>query len=285
MARKETKDKKENNIHAKHRQRLRNMLYNNDLDNISKHVILEYLLTLCITRKDTNPISHRLISEFGTIKNVLNSDYSNLNQIIGIGDVSAKTLKILGKITNYLKTEKETNEKKSLAKPEDLVFHFNEMLQGEESEIMLLALLDPKLREIKTIQIGTGNVNSVSVDVKKIMEHVLANKSTSMVAIAHNHPKGVAEASGEDISATHKIFEALSTVNVGILDHIIIAENGYLSFHASGYLDQIRSVNSSRETQMSNKILNLAINKSTQNFVKPLPNQNVLEYPNGRIDA
>ena len=256
-----------------------------DLENLSKHVILEYILTLCIPVKDTNPISHRLISEFGSIKNVLNASLENLKEINGIGERSATTLQILNKITNYLKTEKVSNEKKSLAKPEDLVNHFNDMLQGEESEIMLLALLDPKLREIKTIQIGQGNVNSVSVDIKKIMEHVIANKSTSMVAIAHNHPKGDALPSSDDISATHKIYEALSSVGIGILDHIIIAEDGYLSFHASGHLEQIRSINVSKETQMSNKLINFVNNKSTQTFVKPLPENKVLDYPNNRIDA
>ena len=285
MTTKEKTSKKEKNIHANHRKRLRKLMLTSDLENLSKHVILEYLLTLCIPLKDTNPISHRLISEFGSIKNVLTATPENLKEINGIGERSAETLQILNKITNYLKTEKVSNEKKSLAKPEDLVNHFSEMLQGEESEIMLLALLDPKLREIKTIQIGQGNTNSVSVDVKKIMEHVLANKSTSMVAIAHNHPKGDALPSSEDIAATHKILEALSSVGIGILDHIIIAENGYLSFYASGYMDEIRSVNISKETQMSNKLLNFVNNKSVQTFVKPLPKQNVLDYPTNRIDA
>jgi len=83
-----TKDKissENKNIHAKHRERLRKLVFTTNFENLSVYQILEYILTLSLPRIDVNPVAHDLLDEFGTIQNVMNADVESLMQIKQIG--------------------------------------------------------------------------------------------------------------------------------------------------------------------------------------------------------
>ena len=56
------------------------------------------------------------------------------------------------------------------------------------------------------------------------------------VVLAHNHPSGVALPSREDISTTRYIRDALRTMNIQLVDHIVVADEDYVSMAASGML-------------------------------------------------
>ncbi len=95
------------NIHKGHRQRLmRGLLDGNKLTEIQ---MLELILFFCIPRVDTNEISHRLLSHFGGIFEVLRADKAELREIEGIGKTSAEKLRTIGSLIDYyasVKTER-----------------------------------------------------------------------------------------------------------------------------------------------------------------------------------
>lgn len=127
--------KTKENIHSKHRQRLRHIIYNSNFDNLTEVQILEYVLTLSIPRKDTNPIAHRLLDEFKTIANVFEADYSSLINIEGIGSETAKHIKALSKLFYYYRTSSTTKTVKPvLTTPKDFVDHFTPFLESKTVE-------------------------------------------------------------------------------------------------------------------------------------------------------
>ena len=65
-------------MHTNHRERMRQRVLKEGLENFQEHEILEYLLYPFIPRKDTNPIAHELIARFGSLAGVLESDYNAL---------------------------------------------------------------------------------------------------------------------------------------------------------------------------------------------------------------
>ena len=73
-----------------------------------------------------------------------------------------------------------------------------------------------------------GNIDIVGVSIRTILEKVLKSEATAVV-VAHNHPGGVAQPSGEDVELTKRIKVALDTISVNLVDHIIIADNDYVS--------------------------------------------------------
>ena len=84
-------------------------------------------------------------------------------------------------------------------------------------------------------KLGEGNPFSVALDLRKIIENALRSNAV-LVALAHNHPSGVAFPSHADKIATQQIRDALSAVNVALIDHIVVANDDYISFRNDGLL-------------------------------------------------
>ena len=272
-------EKSKSQIHANHRKRLQNLIFSADLKSLSEIQILEYILTFCIPRKDTNPLAHSLLDEFGTIDDVLEADYDRLVSIKGIGPVAAKTLKSICKIFHYNLEQTKTKKTQLLSTPAQIIDFFKAFLNKKTNEHFYMASLTAKSELIKIDKIAEGTVNKIALDIRKISELAIKNNA-SLVVIAHNHPAGNSQPSGEDISATAKIFSALSVLGVGLVDHIIISEDSYFSFYSSGLLSHIMEAEISKESKLSNKIFSLVVDRSTYTIEKQQKDENIFNFPN-----
>jgi len=83
-----------------------------------------------------------------------------------------------------------------------------------------------------------GTINEAPVYPRIIVETALRHKANSII-LAHNHPGGSLKASNADIDATRKICQALKTISINVVDHIIVAGDRYLSFAEQGLLDSL----------------------------------------------
>ena len=78
-------------------------------------------------------------------------------------------------------------------------------------------------------------MSSANLNIRRVVELALLT-SASAVVLAHNHPSGVALPSEEDQIATQQVREALATIGVVMVDHIIVADNDFVSMADSGLL-------------------------------------------------
>ena len=76
-------------------------------------------------------------------------------------------------------------------------------------------------------------MNSASVPIRRIVEMALSMNATSVV-LAHNHPSGLALPSGEDVQTTRRLAVALDAVDITLADHIVVADDDYVSMAQSG---------------------------------------------------
>ena len=83
-------------------------------------------------------------------------------------------------------------------------------------------------------EIGEGSVNSAGVPIRRIVETALAANATSVV-LAHNHPSGLALPSDADIQTTRRVATALDAVEIGLIDHIVVADDDFVSMSQSGF--------------------------------------------------
>ena len=81
---------------------------------------------------------------------------------------------------------------------------------------------------------GEGSVNSAGLSVRRIVETALGANATSVV-LAHNHPSGMALPSAEDIQTNRRVAAALNTVEILLADHIVVADDDFVSMVQSGY--------------------------------------------------
>jgi len=103
----------------------------------------------------------------------------------------------------------------------------------KDKERFTCAFLDNSNHIISTQTMTTGTVNQAAVYPREIAKLALLHDCGSVI-LAHNHPGGTLKASPEDIVVTKKIGDALATLNINILDHIIVADDKYMSFAQKG---------------------------------------------------
>lgn len=80
-----------------------------------------------------------------------------------------------------------------------------------------------------------GDIDQAVVYPRKIVKNALLLNATRLI-LAHNHPSGNEKPSEHDIEITKKIKSALETIDIELLDHIVIADRGYYSFREHGLI-------------------------------------------------
>ena len=99
----------------------------------------------------------------------------------------------------------------------------------------MVLLLDSKNRVKKEETVFIGTLNSSSIHPREIFK-IAIRESANAIIVAHNHPAGTLMTSEENIMVTKAIKEALKTVEIKLLDHIIIGGSGYFSFNEKDLL-------------------------------------------------
>ena len=106
-------------------------------------------------------------------------------------------------------------------------------MQDLDVEEFWVLLLNQHYRLIKKVRISHGGITETAVDIRIIMkEAVLAN--TTILAVCHNHPSGNLKPSRQDDELTKSIKRACELMYIHFLDHVIITDGQYYSYHESG---------------------------------------------------
>jgi len=219
-------------IHDGHRQRLKQRFREEGLDSFSDVQVLELLLFYCIPRKDTNPIAHELLNRFGSLSQVLEATVEELEKVPGISENSASFLRLITEVGRYYLVDRGTRVS-ILPTLEDCARYLVPFFFGRRNETVFLLCLDAKCKVLCCREVGEGSVNSANISTRKIVETALGVNATSVV-LAHNHPSGIAVPSGDDVLTTRRIAAALASVDICLIDHIVVADDDYVSLAQSG---------------------------------------------------
>ncbi len=126
-------------------------------------------------------------------------------------------------------------EKKKITCSKDAYDILTPFLTDLYSEEFRILLLDRANKVIANLPIGQGGFSGTVADPKKIFKEALAHNSSGII-LAHNHPSGNRKPSDADISLTKKLKRAGDDLEIHILDHIIVTNDGYYSFADEGSL-------------------------------------------------
>ena len=107
-----------------------------------------------------------------------------------------------------------------------------ELLAGEKKELLYQVCLDGKGKLLSCRCISKGSVGASPVYVRQVVENALYAGASGII-LAHNHPSGVALPSAEDRMVTHQVMEALEPLGIRLIDHIVVADNDFVSMAES----------------------------------------------------
>ncbi len=209
------------NLHAGHRERLRDKYIRSAGNGMEDHEILELLLFYSIPVRNTNDTAHLLLERFGSIRGVFDADIKELAKVDNLGEKSALLIKTVAScISRYNLCSTDTR------RPFSTFAQISEYLQnlyaGEANETAYLMLFNNSMRLLGTERIGSGSVNDLPVNMRAIVQAVY-NYNASYVILAHNHPAGIAIPSGSDIEMTYRLHRALECMGINFIDHFIVA--------------------------------------------------------------
>lgn len=217
----------ENGIHDGHRVRMKEQFLKNGIDSFEPHQVLEMLLFYSIARKDTNPLAHRLLDHFGSLTGVLNADYRQLLQVKGVSEHTASLLvfcrQLVGRYYRDL-----VDDSTIFNNVQEIGRYLQAQFLGEKEEKLRIMCLNNRGKLLHCSVISEGTVTATGVNLRLMVETVLRYPTTAVV-VAHNHPGGFAIPSPQDCDSTVQIRRALEMVDVQLVDHLIFAEDDYVS--------------------------------------------------------
>lgn len=227
------------NPHEGHRARMRCKFDRDpEMETIEDHEALEFHLSLIIPRKDTNELAHELIAKFGSLDAVMSASPAELVKVKNM-TVSASYMLAseFAMVRKAMRAGSVTSRNKRLHRPEECISYMHSYFIGRKTECFCIALLDVNFRLIRAFFAPGDSGAEINIDSSDIVLKATRD-GASYVCIAHNHPSGNVTPSFDDIEMTRKLFEALSSVGVKLLDHVIFYEYDVFSFHNNGILQK-----------------------------------------------
>lgn len=180
-------------------------------------------------------LAKRILSSVDNKLNELGKlDVKALTKFKGIGEAKAITVAAAMELGRRRKAE-EVVEKPKITSSQMAYQLIADVLDDLPHEEFWVLLLNRANRLIEKHNISKGGVSGTIADAKLIFKPAI-EKLASSIIICHNHPSGNLKASQADLKLTQKIVEAGKTLDIAVLDHLIVGNQAYLSLADEGLM-------------------------------------------------
>ena len=222
------------NIHAGHRERLLQTVFDGDFNTLSKIQQVEVMLFYIFPRGDVNPLAHRLLDYFGSFSAILEADVQDMMNVKGMGRMSAIKIKNLLPIFQRFK-ESRVENRVSMVTVKDLIEVFDDLLGTSQVEETVIVSLDRASVCNGVRRIARGDDRSVGMELKKIYNFIDTYKSYA-IYIGHNHPRGTSSASQKDLETFQYLRDAVRNYGCMLKDSLIVSDYGVYSLDKNDFL-------------------------------------------------
>jgi DNA repair protein RadC len=201
---------------------------------LADYEVLEYLLFAGVRQGDTKPVAKALLDRFGSLANVLNADAKALQQVSGMGEVSAAAL-ISVAVAARRMARSEVKDKPVLSSWQALLDYLAIDMAHLKNERVRVLYLDTRNRLIDDHLASEGSVDEAAIHPRVVIQRAM-DLGASALILVHNHPSGNPEPSRADIQITQRIAEAGRHLSITVHDHVIIGSEGHVSLKAKGLI-------------------------------------------------
>ncbi len=201
-------------------------------DALTDTELLELLLRFA--GKDAKQRAARLLEQFPNVAAILEAGQEELATVPELDEDCILLLRLVPELhrryfLSRCQTELRLNDSAAIGK------YLLPYFYGVKDEVVYLLSLDAAGKVLNCRMLGHGSVNSANVPARRMVQEALTCNASAVV-LAHNHPSGIAIPSREDIQLTHRLKEAFDVLDIMLIDHIVVADDDYVSLRDSGYL-------------------------------------------------
>ncbi len=214
-------------------ERPRERLLDQGANALSDAELLAIFLRTGVKGKSALDLARELLTSFGSLRQLLCADLETFCQAKGLG--VAKFTQLQACLEMSRRFLRESLEREGpLTNPEDAKQFLLMRMRDYKKEVFSCLFLDTKNRVIKFEELFKGSLNSAEVHPREVLKQALRHNANAII-LAHNHPSGDSKPSQSDINITHTLRDALSLVDIKVLDHLIIG-NDVTSLATLGHL-------------------------------------------------
>ena len=200
---------------------------------LSDAELLAILIGKGSAKEDAVSLMKRILADCKNNLNTLGKQsVHELCQYNGIGEAKAITILAACELGKRRQMERP-EERPDLGTATRIYNHMHPIMQDLDVEEFWVLLMNQHYRLIKKLRISHGGITETAVDIRIIIkEAVLAN--ATILAVCHNHPSGNLSPSSQDDHLTKDIKRACELMRIHFLDHVIITDGQYYSYHEQG---------------------------------------------------
>lgn len=189
---------------------------------LSDAELLAIFLRTGVAGKSAVDVARDLLSRFGGLRPLLQADEAGFCAAPGLGQAKYAQLQaVLEMGRRHLEADLEHGE--ALTSPAATRRFLSARLRDYPFEVFAVLFLDNRHRVLAFEELFRGTIDGASVHPREVVRRVLQHNAAAVI-LAHNHPSGVAEPSRSDVTITRRLAEALSLVDVRLLDHVIVGD-------------------------------------------------------------
>lgn len=210
-------------------------------ENLPETDLLALLLRTGMAGMNVVRVAESLLIRYGSLSALSRAPAEDLRNVRGIGKDKAKIIKAALELGKRL-VQENAGERPRIVTPEEGAAVLRERARSLDQEVFWVLLLDTKNRlMVPPCEVSRGTLNSSLVHPREVFKAAVQH-SAATVILAHNHPSGDPAPSSNDIRITHKLIEAGKTMEIEVLDHLIIGRrtaegmSDFVSLRESGLM-------------------------------------------------
>ncbi|GGQ22920.1 RadC family protein [Shewanella litoralis] len=201
---------------------------------LSDAELLAVILRNGLAGQNAVDLAREMINQFGGLRSLLSASKSQVCKLAGVGPVKYAQLQAAAEISKRIAHE-NLQRGQILTNPDLTRDYLMRQLADRSYEVFALLLLDTQHRVIQFVELFRGTIDSASVYPREVISLVLEKKAAAVI-VCHNHPSGIAEPSQADRRITERIKNALATIDVSLLDHMVVGDQEIVSFAERGWI-------------------------------------------------
>lgn len=203
-------------------------------DSLTNEELIAAIIAESSSDEGAIAVSRELLAKAGGVANLMETDFSRLRMMSGLGKMRTIRLKAAQELGSRVAVMKASSYDVILS-DSDVARVMQPIIGGLQHEECWAIYLASSGRVLERMRISQGGVQATVVDCKLIIKRALELLAVQIVLV-HNHPSGNIQPSKQDIALTERVFEAAQLFDIRLLDHVIIAKGAHYSFRGEGII-------------------------------------------------
>ncbi len=215
-------------------ERPREKLLASGASSLSDVELLAVFLQTGIKGKTALEVATDLLLNFGSLSSLISANYKELCSQSGVGVAKAASLAAMKELSlrQLLEGLQSRDILTSSAATRDYLMA---RFKSCEREVFSCLFLNNQHHVMEFEELFRGTIDGAAVYPREVVKRALYHNAAAVI-FAHNHPSGIAEPSQADIAITRKLKTAMQTIEIRVLDHLVIGAGEVVSFAERGLL-------------------------------------------------